>query len=129
MRKPQKAAVDRSLACSRGKTVAARAGARLKPDNMRVYGVPASAGKGNYLRERHRLKPGLHTHVAQVESLLKLLSCSRCDRPWPADVATCGAMSQMLLIPDPRRLVEQLGAKFFQDAPETPGVYLMRDAA
>jgi predicted GIY-YIG superfamily endonuclease len=38
-------------------------------------------------------------------------------------------MSQMLLIPDPRPLVEQLGAKFFQDAPETPGVYLMRDAA
>src|SRR5437899_7103337 len=38
-------------------------------------------------------------------------------------------MSQMLLIPDPRPLVEQLGAKFFQAAPETPGVYLMRDAA
>jgi predicted GIY-YIG superfamily endonuclease len=35
----------------------------------------------------------------------------------------------MLLIPDPRPLVEQLGAEFFRGAPETPGVYLMRDAA
>jgi predicted GIY-YIG superfamily endonuclease len=38
-------------------------------------------------------------------------------------------MSQMLLIPDPRPLVEQLGAGFFREAPDTPGVYLMRDAA
>src|SRR5436853_2484063 len=41
----------------------------------------------------------------------------------------CGAMSQMLLMPDPRPLVEQLGAAFFREAPEAPGVYLMRDAA
>jgi len=35
----------------------------------------------------------------------------------------------MLLIPDPRPLVEQLGVEFFREAPDTPGVYLMRDAA
>ncbi|HWI56200.1 MAG TPA: GIY-YIG nuclease family protein [Bacillota bacterium] len=33
----------------------------------------------------------------------------------------------MLLIPDPRPLVEQLGLEFFRQAPECPGVYLMRD--
>lgn len=38
-------------------------------------------------------------------------------------------MKQMLLLPDPRPLVERLGAEFFRQAPEAPGVYLMRDAA
>ena len=38
-------------------------------------------------------------------------------------------MTQMLLFPDPRPLVERLGAEFFRQAPERPGVYLMRDAA
>lgn len=38
-------------------------------------------------------------------------------------------MSQMLLLPDPRPLVERLGLAFFRQAPEAPGVYLMRDAA
>ena len=33
----------------------------------------------------------------------------------------------MLLFPDPRPLVERLGADFFRQAPESPGVYLMRD--
>jgi predicted GIY-YIG superfamily endonuclease len=37
-------------------------------------------------------------------------------------------MSQLLLIPDPRPLVERLGPEFFRQAPESPGVYLMRDA-
>jgi predicted GIY-YIG superfamily endonuclease len=35
----------------------------------------------------------------------------------------------MLLFPDPRPLVERLGAAFFQQAPVCPGVYVMRDAA
>jgi hypothetical protein len=38
-------------------------------------------------------------------------------------------MSQMLLFPDPRPLVERLGAAFFQQAPTGAGVYVMRDAA
>src|SRR5216683_7970418 len=38
-------------------------------------------------------------------------------------------MTQMLLFPDPRPLVERLGQTFFQQAPQCPGVYLMRDAA
>jgi predicted GIY-YIG superfamily endonuclease len=38
-------------------------------------------------------------------------------------------MPQTLLFPDPRPLVERLGQEFFQQAPECPGVYLMRDAA
>jgi hypothetical protein len=38
-------------------------------------------------------------------------------------------MSQMLLFPDPRPLVERLGATFFREAPEGAGVYVMRDAA
>lgn len=38
-------------------------------------------------------------------------------------------MTQKLLLPDPRPLVERLGAEFFRQAPERPGVYLMRDAA
>jgi hypothetical protein len=38
-------------------------------------------------------------------------------------------MSQMLLFPDPRPLVERLGAAFFREAPEGAGVYVMRDAA
>ncbi|HEY5915525.1 MAG TPA: nucleotide excision repair endonuclease [Verrucomicrobiae bacterium] len=38
-------------------------------------------------------------------------------------------MTQMLLIPDPRPLVGRLGADFFRQAPQAPGVYLMRDAA
>jgi predicted GIY-YIG superfamily endonuclease len=37
--------------------------------------------------------------------------------------------SQPLLFPDPRPLVERLGREFFRQAPESPGVYLMRDAA
>ena len=37
-------------------------------------------------------------------------------------------VSQMLLFPDPRPLVERLGQTFFRQAPECPGVYLMRDA-
>ncbi len=35
----------------------------------------------------------------------------------------------MLLLADPRPLVERLGPEFFRQAPERPGVYLMRDAA
>jgi predicted GIY-YIG superfamily endonuclease len=35
----------------------------------------------------------------------------------------------MLLFPDPRPLVERLGLEFFRQAPECPGVYLMRDAS
>jgi len=35
----------------------------------------------------------------------------------------------MLMFPDPRPLVERLGAEFFRGAPPRPGVYLMRDAA
>ena len=38
-------------------------------------------------------------------------------------------MPQVLLFPDPRPLVERLGPQFFQQAPDCPGVYLMRDAA
>jgi len=38
-------------------------------------------------------------------------------------------MPQMLLFSDPRPLVDRLGADFFRQAPECPGVYLMRDAA
>ncbi|HUD48524.1 MAG TPA: nucleotide excision repair endonuclease [Candidatus Baltobacteraceae bacterium] len=38
-------------------------------------------------------------------------------------------MSQLLLFPDPRPLVERLGAAFFQQAPVGAGVYVMRDAA
>lgn len=37
-------------------------------------------------------------------------------------------MGQLLLIPDPRPLDERLGRQFFLDAPQKPGVYLMRDA-
>lgn len=36
-------------------------------------------------------------------------------------------MTQMLLFPDPRPLVERLGLGFFRAVPECPGVYLMRD--
>jgi hypothetical protein len=38
-------------------------------------------------------------------------------------------MTQLLLFPDPRPLVERLGGEFFRHLPECPGVYLMRDAA
>jgi hypothetical protein len=38
-------------------------------------------------------------------------------------------MGQLLLISDPKPLVERLGKKFFRNAPKRPGVYLMRDAA
>jgi predicted GIY-YIG superfamily endonuclease len=38
-------------------------------------------------------------------------------------------MTQMLLFPDPRPLVERLGAGFFREAPDCAGVYLMRDRA
>ncbi|PWU14759.1 MAG: hypothetical protein C5B50_16700 [Verrucomicrobia bacterium] len=37
-------------------------------------------------------------------------------------------MTQMLLLPDPRPLVELLGAEFFRQAPERPGIYLMLDS-
>ena len=37
--------------------------------------------------------------------------------------------AQPLLFPDPRPLVERLGRDFFRQLPESPGVYLMRDAA
>lgn len=37
-------------------------------------------------------------------------------------------MSQLLLIPDPKPLDQQLGQRFFREAPQHP-VYLMRDAA
>jgi hypothetical protein len=37
-------------------------------------------------------------------------------------------MTQMLLFPDPQPLVDRLGRDFFRTAPESPGVYLMRDA-
>ena len=37
--------------------------------------------------------------------------------------------AQPLLFPDPRPLVERLGREFFRQLPESPGVYLMRDAA
>jgi hypothetical protein len=36
---------------------------------------------------------------------------------------------QTMLFPDPRPLVERLGADFFRQLPERPGVYLMQDAA
>lgn len=36
-------------------------------------------------------------------------------------------MAQLLLFPDPRPLIERLGAEFFRSAPAVPGVYLMRD--
>ncbi len=38
-------------------------------------------------------------------------------------------MSQLLLFPDPRPLVERLGREFFREAPQRAGIYLMRDAA
>jgi excinuclease UvrABC nuclease subunit len=38
-------------------------------------------------------------------------------------------MAQMLLFADPRPLVERLGPEFFRRAPQSPGVYLMRDRA
>jgi predicted GIY-YIG superfamily endonuclease len=37
-------------------------------------------------------------------------------------------LTQNLLFPDPRPLVERLGQDFFRLLPERPGVYLMRDA-
>jgi predicted GIY-YIG superfamily endonuclease len=37
-------------------------------------------------------------------------------------------LTQVLLFPDPRPLVERLGRDFFRRLPERPGVYLMRDA-
>lgn len=37
-------------------------------------------------------------------------------------------LTQSLLFPDPRPLVERLGRDFFRQAPTGPGVYLMRDA-
>src|SRR3984885_12037486 len=38
------------------------------------------------------------------------------------------ALTQSLLFPDPRPLVERLGREFFRQLPQQPGVYLMRDA-
>jgi hypothetical protein len=37
------------------------------------------------------------------------------------------AMTQLLLFADPRPLIERLGSGFFKEAPQSPGVYLMRD--
>jgi predicted GIY-YIG superfamily endonuclease len=47
-----------------------------------------------------------------------------------AGMARMAAMplTQSLLFPDPRPLVERLGREFFRRLPERPGVYLMRDA-
>ena len=39
------------------------------------------------------------------------------------------ATSQLLLFADSRPIVERLGVEFFRQAPQCPGVYLMRDAA
>jgi hypothetical protein len=36
-------------------------------------------------------------------------------------------MGQLLLIPDPRPLDQRLGRTFFTEAPQCPGVYLMKD--
>jgi hypothetical protein len=36
-------------------------------------------------------------------------------------------MGQLLLIPDPRPLDQRLGQAFFRQAPQCPGVYLMKD--
>jgi predicted GIY-YIG superfamily endonuclease len=36
-------------------------------------------------------------------------------------------MGQLLLIPDPRPLDQRLGQTFFREAPQCPGVYLMKD--
>ncbi len=41
---------------------------------------------------------------------------------------TFNRVNQLLLFPDPRPLVERLGADFFRQAPESAGMYLMRDA-
>jgi predicted GIY-YIG superfamily endonuclease len=38
-------------------------------------------------------------------------------------------VTQLLLFPDPRPLVERLGLDFFRRAPQCAGVYLMRDSA
>jgi hypothetical protein len=38
-------------------------------------------------------------------------------------------MPQLVLFPDPRPLPERLGVEFFRQAPESPGVYLMRDGS
>src|ERR1043166_7011304 len=46
---------------------------------------------------------------------------------WQADILNY-QMKQLLLMPDPKPLVERLGPDFFAQAPECPGVYLMRDA-
>jgi len=37
-------------------------------------------------------------------------------------------VSQLLLFPDPRPLVERFGSDFFRQLPQTAGVYLMKDA-
>jgi predicted GIY-YIG superfamily endonuclease len=37
-------------------------------------------------------------------------------------------VSQLLLFPHPKPLVDQLGAGFFHSLPDAPGVYLMRDS-
>jgi len=39
------------------------------------------------------------------------------------------SVTQLLLFPDPRPLVERLGLDFFRRAPQCAGVYLMRDSA
>src|SRR4051812_45500097 len=45
------------------------------------------------------------------------------------EMLTLRAVTQLLMFPDPRPLVERLGCEFFRQAPEYPGVYLMRDAS
>lgn len=47
----------------------------------------------------------------------------------PHGFKTNFAMSQMLLIPDPRPLDERFGKDFFKNVPKRTGVYLMRDEA
>lgn len=49
----------------------------------------------------------------------------------PPESYLIGAMRavQRLLFADPQPLVERLGADFFKNLPEVPGVYLMRDGA
>jgi predicted GIY-YIG superfamily endonuclease len=63
----------------------------------------------------------------------EMFTPDRCWLDWTVVVQGCrlnGCMqkAQQLLFPDPQPLVERLGREFFRQAPESPGVYLMRDA-
>jgi hypothetical protein len=71
----------------------------------------------------HRVREKVvHNYEAQSNCMVGL--------PLSESVAFNGRVpaSQTLLLPDPRPLVERLGAEFFRQLPERPGVYLMRDA-